>query len=173
MMMDHQPLIADEFEEICREDLGLLGFVGLVGGQIFDANDPGHVAGDLDHDIRELKLHRKGIVEDEDPRVTHGRPSRTECPSWMNTGDIFLMHPDLIHLRDVETFEGIVEFLVGFGDGLNALFQHVAPLSQWGRIILQPMGPRRGDFSGALTTHAGLKTISPYGLISLTQSGVD
>ncbi len=160
MMVDHQPLVADEFEEICREDLGLLWFIGLVGDQIFDANDPGHVAGDLDHDIRELKLHREGVVKNQHPRVTHRGPSGAERPSWMDTGDVFLMHPDLVHLRDVETLKGIVEFLVGFGDGLNALFQHVAPLSQWGRIILHPMGRPRGDFSRSIMAHEA-QTLSP------------
>lgn len=56
-MMDHQPFIANEFEEIGRKDLGLLGFIRLVGGQIFNANDPRHVAGNLNHDIRKFKLH--------------------------------------------------------------------------------------------------------------------
>jgi len=125
--MDHQPFIADEFEEIGCKDLSLLGFIGLVSGQIFNTNDPGHVTGDLDHDIRKFKLHREGIVENEDPGVPHGWPPGTERPSGMNAGDVFLMHPELIHLHDVETLKGFVEFLVGFGNGLNTLFQHVRP----------------------------------------------
>ena len=124
--MKHQPFISNELEEIGRKDLGLLRFIRLMGSQIFNANNPRHVAGNLDHHIREFKLHRKGVVENEDPGIPHGWPSRTERPSRMNTGDIFLMHPDLIHLHDVEALKGLVEFLVGFGYGLDTLFQHVA-----------------------------------------------
>ncbi len=122
--MDQQPLIADEFEQVGREDLGLLRFVGLLGGEILDTNDPGHIACDLDHHIGELELHREGVIEDQHPGIADGGPSGTNRPARVYAGNVFLMGPDLVHLGDVETLKGIVEFLVGFRDGVDTLFQH-------------------------------------------------
>ena len=75
MVVDHQPFIADAFKEVRGKDFGLLRFVRLLSDEIFDTNNPGHVARDLDHHVGQLKLHGKGIIEDEHPRVTHVRPS--------------------------------------------------------------------------------------------------
>ena len=122
--MDHQPLIADEFEKVRREDLGLLRLIGLLRGEILDANDPGHIACDLHHDVGEFELHREGIIEDQHPGIANGRPPGTNRPPRMDTGDVFLMGPDLVHLDDVETLKGLIEFPVGFRDGVDTLFQH-------------------------------------------------
>ena len=122
--MDHEPLIPDKFEKVCCEDLGLLRFVGLLGREILDTNDPSHIACHLDHHVGEVELHREGIIEDQHPGIADGGPSGTDRPSGVYTGDIFLMGPDLVHLGDVESLEGIVEFLVGFRDGVDTLFQH-------------------------------------------------
>lgn len=135
-MMDHQPLVADEFEEVCGEHLGLLRFVGLLGREILDTDDPRHIACYLNHDVGELELHREGIVEDQNPGIADSRPSGTNRPPRVNTGDVFLMGPDLVHLGDVETLKGIVEVLVNFRNGFDTLLQHTAPLSQRSRIIL-------------------------------------
>ena len=122
--MDHQPLIADEFIEVRREDLGLLRFVGRLGDEILDTNDPGHITCDLDHHVGEFKLHREGVIEDQHPGIADGGPSGTNRPARVYTGDVFLMGPDLVHLGDVETLKRIVEFLVGFRNGVDTLFQH-------------------------------------------------
>lgn len=121
--MDHQPLIADEFVEIRRKHLGLLRFVGLLGGEIFDTDDPGHIARHLDHDVGKFELHREGVIEDQHPGIADGGPPRTNRPTGVNAGDVFLMDPDLVHLGDVEALKGLVEFLVGSCHGFNALFQ--------------------------------------------------
>ena|SRR6185437_11559754 len=122
--MDHQPLVADEFEEVRGKDLGLLRFVGLLSGEILDTNDPSHVACNLDHHVGEFELHREGVIEDQHPGITDGGPPGTNRPARVYTGNVFLMGPDLVHLGDVESLEGIVEFLVGFRDGVDTLFQH-------------------------------------------------
>lgn len=51
VVMYHQPFIADQFEEVGGKNLSVLRFVGLLGGETFNANDPGHVAGHLYHHI--------------------------------------------------------------------------------------------------------------------------
>lgn len=126
MMMDHQPLIADEFVEVCGKHLGLLRFVGLLGDEVFHADDPGHIARHLDHHVGEFELHRERVVEDQHPGIADGRPPRTNRPARVNAGDVFLMGPELVHLGDVETFKRVVEFLVGFRDGFDTLLQHAA-----------------------------------------------
>ncbi len=141
--MDQQPLIADEFEKVRREDLGLLRFVGLLSGEILDADDPSHIACHLDHQVGEFELHREGVVENQHPGIADGGPPRTNRPARVNAGDIFLMGPKLVHLGDVETLKSIVECLVGFRDGFDTLLQHTAPLSQRSRIILE--SPRTGE----------------------------
>jgi hypothetical protein len=122
--MDHQPLIADEFEKVGREDLGLLRFVGLLRGEILDTNDPGHIACDLDHHVGKFELHGEGVIEDQHPGISDGGPPGTNRPARVYTGDVFLMRPDLVHLGDVETLKGIVELLVRFRDSVDTLFQH-------------------------------------------------
>jgi len=139
-MMNHQPFITDEFKKVRRKDSGLLGFVGLVGGEVLDANDPRHIACYLDHHIGELERHRKSVVEDQHPGIADGGPPKTNRPTRVNTGDVLLMGPDLVHFGDVETLKSIVKLLVGFRDGFDTLFQHAAPLSQRSRIILQGNG---------------------------------
>lgn len=127
MMMDHQPFIPDALEEIGGKDAGLLRFLPLLGRDIFDADDPAHIAGDLDHHFGEFKLHRERIVEDEHPGITHGRPFGTERPAGMHTGDIFKMRPHLVHLGDVERLKGVVESLISFGDFFDPLLDHAYP----------------------------------------------
>jgi hypothetical protein len=122
--MDHQPLIADEFEKVRGEDLGLLRFVGLLGDEILNTNDPGHIACDLDHHVGKFELHREGVIEDQHPGISDGGPPGTNRPARVYTGDVFLMRPDLVHLGDVETLKGIVELLVSFRDSVDTLFQH-------------------------------------------------
>lgn len=124
VVMNHLPLVADEFKKVRREDLGLLRFVGLLSGEILDANDPGHVACNLHHDIGEFELHREGVIEDQHPGIADGRPPGTNRPARVYTGDVFLMGPALVHLGDVETLKGIVELLVDFRNGVDTLFQH-------------------------------------------------
>ena len=135
-MMNHQPLIADEFKEVRGQYLSLLRFVRLLGGQILDAEDPGDVARHLYHHIAELKLHGKRIIEDQDPGVADSGPPRTQRPTGVDTRDVFLVHPHLVHLGDVEAFKRLIELLIGFRDGFDPLFQHAAPLSQRSGIIL-------------------------------------
>jgi hypothetical protein len=149
--MDHQPLIADKFEQVRCEDLGLLRFVGLLRDEIFHADDPSHIAGHLDHHVGEFELHRESIVEDQYPGIADGGPPGTNRPTRVNTGHVFLMGPELVHPGDVETLKRVVECLVGCRDGFNTLFQHAGPLTQRGRIILQVGGTLRGHFSGAPT----------------------
>ena len=153
MVMNHQPLIADKFEQVRGENLSLLRFIGLLGSEILDADDPGHIPCHLNHHVSEFELHRKGVVEDEHPGIADGRPPGTNGPARVNTGDVFLMGPELVHLGDVETLKRVVEFLVGFRNGFDTLFQHTAPLSQRGRIILQASGTLRGYFAMASTGH--------------------
>jgi hypothetical protein len=57
VVMYHQPLIPNPLKEIRREHARLLGFIGLLARDVFDADDPGHVAGNLDHDLGEFKFH--------------------------------------------------------------------------------------------------------------------
>ena len=151
VVMDQQPLIADEFEKVRREDLGLLRFVGLLSGEILDADDPSHIACHLNQDLGEFELHGEGVIEDQHPGIADGRPPRTNRPARVNTSDVFLMSPDLVHPGDVKTLKSFVECLVGFRDGFDTLFQHAAPLSQRSRIILQASGALRGYFSGEST----------------------
>ncbi len=120
--MDHQPLIADKFEQVRCQDLGLLRFVGLLSDEILYADDPSHIAGHLNHHLGEFELHRESVVEDQYPGIADGRPPRTNRPAWVNTGDVFLMGPELVHLGDVETLKRLVECLIGFRDGFDALF---------------------------------------------------
>lgn len=128
MVMDHQPLITDQLEKVRGEDLGVLRFVGLLGCEIFNTNDPGHVAGHLYHHISQLEFHRKRVVKDQYPGVSYGGPAGTNRPAWVNAGDIVLMHPDLVHLGNVEALERLVECSIGLRDGFDTLRQHSNPL---------------------------------------------
>lgn len=121
MVMDHQPLITDQLEKVRGEDLSVLWFVGLLRREILHADNPGHIARHLNHHIGEVKLHRESIVKNEHPRVSHRRPSGTNRPAWVNACDIVLMHPDLVHLRNVEALECFVECSIGLRDGFDAL----------------------------------------------------
>jgi hypothetical protein len=127
MMMDQQPFITNELVEVCGKHLGLLRFVGLLSDEVFHADDPGHITRHLNHHVGEFELHRKSVIEDQHPGIADGRPPGTNRPARVNTGDIFLMGPELVHLGDVKTLKRLVEFLVGFRDGFDTLFQHAAP----------------------------------------------
>jgi integrase len=51
MMMNHQPLIPDAFEQIRRQHLRLLRLVRLMGGDVLHTDNPGHVACHLHRDV--------------------------------------------------------------------------------------------------------------------------
>jgi len=121
MVMDHQPLITDKLEEVRGKDLGVLRFIGLLRREIFNTDDPSHIARHLNHHVAEVKLHREGIVKDQHPRVSHGGPAGTNRPAWVNASDIVLMHPDLVHLRNVEALKRFVECAIGLCNGFDAL----------------------------------------------------
>ena len=127
VVVNHQPFVADAFEEVRRQHPRLLRFVRLLGGNVFDTNDPGHVTGDLHHDFGQFELHRECVVENEDPGVSNGRPFRPERPAGMDAGHVFEVRPNLIHLGDVEAFKSLVELLIGLGDFFYSLFQHTTP----------------------------------------------
>ncbi len=120
-MMNHQPFIADQFEEVRGKNLRVLRLVGLLCGEIFNTNDPGHVAGHLYHHIGQFELHRKRIVKDQHPRVSHGWPPGTNRPARVNAGDIVLMHPDAVHPGNVEAFKCFIEALIGLRNRFDAL----------------------------------------------------
>ncbi len=119
--MNHQPLITDQFKEVCGKNLCVLRLVGLLGGEIFNTDDPGHIAGYLHHHIGQLEFHRERIVKDQHPRVAHGRPPGTYRPARVNTGDIILMHPDVVHPGDIEALKGFVECSIGLRSRFDAL----------------------------------------------------
>lgn len=149
MVMNHQPFVTDQFEEVCGEDLGLLWLIGLLSHEVFDADDPAHVAGHLHHHIGQLEFHRERVVKDEHPRVSYGRPPGTNRPARVNAGDIVLMHPDVVHPGNVEALKCFVECPIGLRNGFDALLQQLVPLAQRRCIILQLNCARRGHFSPA------------------------
>ena len=57
VVVDHQPLIPNALEQIRGEHPGVLGFIGLLAGDVFDADHPRHIARDLHHRFRQFKLH--------------------------------------------------------------------------------------------------------------------
>lgn len=145
MMVDHQPLVPDTLEDIRGQYASLLRFIGLLTCDVFHTDHPGHVARHLHHHFREFELHREGVVEDQHPGITHGRPVGAEGPAGMHASDIFKMRPDLVHLGDVETFKGFVEFQVGFGDFFDALFQHARPHDKRSAGICVVLGPKKAS----------------------------
>ncbi len=121
MVMDHQPLVTDKLEEVRGKNLGVLRFIGLLCREILNTDDPGHIARHLNHHIGEVKLHREGVVKDQHPGVSHSGPTGPNCPAWVNAGDIVLMHPDLVHLGDVEALKRFVECSISLRDGFDTL----------------------------------------------------
>lgn len=121
MVMDHQPLVTDKLEKVRGKDLSVLRFVGLLRREILNTDDPGHIACHLYHHVGEVKLHRKGVVKDQHPRVSHSGPTGTNRPAWVNASDIVLMHPHLVHLGNVKALKCFVECSIGLCDGFDAL----------------------------------------------------
>src|SRR5437867_275896 len=127
-MVDDLPLLPHPFIQVGGEDSAFLSRVALLAGDVLRTDHPGHLPGHLNLNLGEIELHREGVVEDQDPGISHSRPADPQGPARMNAGDILLLRPDPIHPRNVQAFEGLIELLVRPGDLLDPFLEHVPPL---------------------------------------------
>lgn len=153
--MDHQPFVADALEQVRGEHTGLDRLFALAAGKILRADHPPDVAGHLDLDFGELKLHRERVVEDQDPGIADGGPAGAQGPAGMDAGDIFLMRPDFVHLGDIEAFEGFVERAVGLRDLFYSLFNHSRLLDRVGYHTANPIAGASAMLCAGRTAGAG------------------
>src|SRR5439155_22786329 len=101
MMVDDPPLLPYPFVQVGGEDSAFLSRVALPAGDVLRTDHPGHIPGHLDLNLSEIELHREGVVEDQDPGISHSRPADSQGPARMNAGDILLLRPNPIHPRNV------------------------------------------------------------------------
>ena len=86
VVMDHQPLVADEFEEGSWQGPWLVAVRRTVEWRDSRHEYPSHVVCNLDHRVGEFELHREGVIEDQHPGITDSGPPGTDRPGRGYTG---------------------------------------------------------------------------------------
>src|SRR5579872_2188494 len=114
VMHHHEPIVAHSLEDVGGQYLRFHGAIVAALGEIFFDDNHREVAGHDDIDIADVESHLKHAFENALPAFHHRAPSRQFAPPRMDTNDLAILEPDLLHVLDLETFERAIEFPVRF-----------------------------------------------------------
>src|SRR3954468_890062 len=127
-MEPQSPTLTSPPEDVGREHLlaaaqtaqirPALGFLD-AGEDVLLAGDDGEVPVDLGGDSGEEELDVAGVGHQHRPRPHDPRAADEYRPTGVNAANIVRVVPDGLHAVEVGDLEGLVELLVGGGDGLD------------------------------------------------------
>src|SRR5262245_38601313 len=114
--MDHQPLSTRSLEHVRCEERRHRNPIARAREDVLRADDPRQVGVHVHVDVGDAEAHLTAALEDGVPRLADSFPPGQERPAGVDAANVVGVRPDLIHLGDLEAFEGPVETRVGLLD---------------------------------------------------------
>src|SRR4029453_18299929 len=115
-MVDHAPALGAALEQVGGQDRGDGEAAPDLREDVLGARHPPEVAAGGGAHVREREAHLGGVLEDCLPRCAHRLPADQERPARMHALHVLAVRPHLIHPREVERLERLVEARVGLLD---------------------------------------------------------
>lgn len=117
-MKNHPPAFGSLLENVRGQNCGENVLTLNGAGQIFIECYPCHASSNLDRDLGQHETDRRRVFENPPPALHDRIPASQNPPSRVAALDVTLPRPDLLHLLEVEAFEGAVEVFVRLSDFL-------------------------------------------------------
>src|SRR5262245_22080548 len=115
-MVDHSPSLRAALEQVSGQDRGDGEAAPDLREDVLGARHPPQAAAGGGAYVRERKAHFCGVLEDGLPRGAHRLPADQERPARMHALHVLAVCPYLVHPRQVERLERLIEARVGLLD---------------------------------------------------------